>query len=284
MKTHPKTKPLDTTIRKAAEAAALLLGLVLAGCGGGSGSGGGAPTAVNSAGTTSSAPLAQAQAAASSFAITADDYGMENATYLSATSSVNGIALRAAVASSMTDPNYQTVSRIDLSDPSALSAGRTYSLGTATASAPAFPGNVYFFNGHQSTMLQTVGGTITFDSVGSSPGQTISGSFTAQVVDGGASAKASYTIAASFSFTTGSFGPVLPAPTPVPAAAAGLYAANCASCHTLGSLNPSQVAGSDLSLKGGELNTLFAAGVAGHKGITLAGSELSALKILLNVN
>jgi len=281
MKTHSKTKPLETTTRKAAGAAALLLGLLLAGCGGGSGSGG-APAAVNSANTNSSAP--QAQAAASSFAITADDYGMENATYLSATSSVNGIALRAAVASSMTDPNYQTVSRIEISDPSALSAGRTYSLGTATASAPAFPGSVYFFNGHQSTMLQTVGGTITFDSFGSSPGQTISGSFTAQVVDGGDSAKASYTITASFSFTTGNFGPVLPAATPVPAAASSLYAANCASCHALGSLNPSQVTGPDLSLKGGELNALFAAGVAGHKGITLASNEISALKILLNVN
>ena len=62
------------------------------------------------------------------------------------------------------------------------------------------------------------------------------------------------------------------------------YEDNCASCHTLGSLDLASATGPELSLKGGKLNTLYSSGAAGHQGITLAASELSALKILLNAN
>ena len=274
----------DTAVTMGARGAVILLGLLFAGCGG-SGGGGSAPAAVDSVSSASGAPQLQGKAA-NSFAVTADEYGVENATYLSATTSSSGIALRAAVASSMTDPAYRTVSRVDISDPGAVVAGRSYSLGAATAEAPPFAGNLYVFNGHQSTLLQTVGGTITFDSFGITPGETISGSFRALVVDGGDSStpKASYTIAASFSFTTGGYGPLLPAPQPVPQIASSLYQGNCASCHALGELNGTAGTGPDLALKGGELNALYAAGVPGHKGITLAAADIAALKVLLNVN
>jgi hypothetical protein len=271
------TARINKAIGHGVRAAVVSLALIFAGCGGGGG--GSAPAAVNTVNTGSAAK------APSSFAVTTDNYGVQNATYLAATTSNNGLVLRAAIASSMTDQNFRTVSRIDIANPGAVTADVVYALGGA-AGAPAFPGTVYFFNGHPSSLLQTVGGSISFTSYGSNPGDLIAGTFTALVVDGNDSAtpKASYTITANFSFTAGSFGPILPAPVPVPLVASPLFGANCASCHALGTLATAPGAGPDLSLKGGKLNTLFTAGVAGHKGITLADAELSALKILLNAN
>jgi predicted small lipoprotein YifL len=250
------------------------LSLSLSGCGGGGG-GGSAPAAVNSV-----VPDSSAQGAGNAFAITSDNYGMENPTYLSSSRLNSSIVLRTAIASSMTDPNFKTVSRIDIDNPGAVTAGVNYSLGGAAPGTPAFAGNLYFFNGHQSTLLQTVGGTINFNSFAGTAAGVISGSFNAQVLD-----KADgtvYAISGNFSFASDSSGPV--AAIPVPAVASSSYGANCASCHTLGSLDATQGSGPDLSLKGGKLNTIFTASVAGHQGITLAGSEISALKVLLNVN
>jgi hypothetical protein len=270
---------ISSAVRHGAGAAVISLALLFAGCGGGGG--GSAPAAVNSVD-----PGPPVQTANASFAITGDDYGVQNATYLAATKSSNGLVLRAAIASSMTDPSFQTVSRIDIPNPGAVAAGVTYALGTAKGGAPAFPGTVYFFNGHASTLLQTAGGSITFTSYGSNPGDLVSGSFTAVIVDGNDSAtpKASYSVAANFSFTAGAFGPILPAPVPVPAAAGSVYSANCASCHTLGTLDTAPGVGPELALKGGKLNALFSAGAAGHQGVLLTASDLSAVKILLNAN
>ncbi|OGU11848.1 MAG: hypothetical protein A2075_01180 [Geobacteraceae bacterium GWC2_58_44] len=275
-----ETRRIDLAIGYGFRAAVVSVALLFSGCGGGGG--GSAPAAVNS--VTPASP--QAPQAENSFAITSDNYGIGNATYLAATTSTSGLVLRAAIASSMTDQEFKTVSRIDIANPGAVAAGVAYSLGGAAGGAPAFPGTVYFFNGHPSTLLQTAGGSIIFTSYGSNPGDPVSGSFTALVVDGSDSAtpKASYTIAANFSFTTGSFGPILPAPVPVPLVASATYGAICASCHTLGSLDSVPGSGPELSLKGGRLNTLFGAGVAGHQGITLADAEISAVKILLNMN
>ena len=272
------TTRIEMAVRHGLSAAFISLALIISGCGGGGG--GSAPAAVNTAGQGAPVPSSDA-----SFAITGDDYGVQNATYLAATRSSNGLVLRAAIASSMTDPEFRTVSRIDIPDPGAVATGVAYSLAGASG-APAFPGTVYLFNGHASTMLQTAAGSITFTSYGSNPGDLVAGSFSAVVVDGNDSAtpKPSYTVAANFSFRTGGFGPILPAPLPVPAQAASIYSANCASCHSLGTLDSTQGTGPELALKGGKLNTMFSAGAAGHQGITLAVSELSAVKILLNAN
>lgn len=269
---------ISSAVKKGASAAIISLALLLSGCGGGGG--GSAPAAVNTVD-----PGGPVQTANSSFAIISDNYGVQNATYLAATKSSLGLVLRAAIASSMTDPDFQTVARIDIPNPSAVAAGVTYSLGAA-GGAPAFPGTAYFFNGHASTMLQTSAGTISFTSYGSNPGDLVSGSFSAVVVDGNDSAtpKPSYSISANFSFKTGDFGPILPAPLPVPTIAASTYNANCASCHTLGTLDAAPGTGPELALKGGKLSTLYSAGVAGHQGVILAAAELSALKILLNAN
>jgi hypothetical protein len=252
----------------------LILTLLIAGCGGGGSAS--APTGV-STGTTSSAPPARPEA---SFVISSDDYGVENATYLSATSSGSSMVLRAAVAASMTDPEYKTVSRIDIESPAAVSTGVSYSLGGATPGT-RFPGSFYLFNGHQSTLLQTAGGSIIFSSFGANPGDAISGSFTAKILDGGDSSNPVYTVSANFSFKAGGYGAILPAPAPVPATALSLFTASCAPCHALGNTVPVRGSGPDLALKGGKLSAVMN---AGHKGVTLAGAEISALKILLNVN
>jgi hypothetical protein len=261
------------TVVPAFRVSLLILTLILSACGGG-GSGSG-PTAVgtDSSGSSTARPEA-------SFTITGDDYGVENSTYLSATPSGSSLVLRAAVASSMTDPNYRTVSRIDIDAPAAVSAGASYSLGSATPGT-RFPGTFYLFNGHQSTLLQTVGGNISFSAFGTNPGDTISGSFSARILDGADSANPVYTVSGSFNFKSGGYGALLPAPTPVPAGASSIFARSCASCHALGNLAPLQGSGPDLALKGGKLDAVLN---AGHKGITMAGADLSALKILLNVN
>ena len=191
--------------RHGIKTAVLSLALLFAGCGGGAG-GGSAPAAVS--GVATSAP-AQTQAVANAFAMTSDNYGMQSATYLSSSKSSLGIVLRSAIASSMTDQNFQTVSRIDIAPGAAISAGSVFTLG-ATATSPAFPGNLYFLNGHPSTLLRTIDGSITFTAFGPNSGDRISGSFSAVIEDGNDSAtpKARYTVAASFDFVTDSFGPV----------------------------------------------------------------------------
>jgi hypothetical protein len=115
----------------------------------------------------------------------------------------------------LTDVNFRTVSRIDIPTSGVISTAGAYSLGAATLAAPPFPGSLNFFNGDQSTLLKTVGGTITFKNFGSHAGDRISGSFSATVEDGNATStpKASYLITANFDFVTGSYGPALPAAT-----------------------------------------------------------------------
>lgn len=260
------------------KAAFLSLALViLAGCGGGGGGEGSAPAGVN----VPAEPAAQVQV--NSFAITSDSYGMENATYLSSTKSALGIVLRAAIASSMTDPNFKTVSRIDIVSGAAIAPHVAYSLGSSDG-APAFPGNLYFFNGHQSTLLRTIGGSITFSRYGSNAGDRISGSYSAVVEDGNDPARPGYIIAASFDFVTDSYGAVAPAPASMALSAQPSYQAFCASCHSLGSYDQTAAGASDLALKGGRLNGIFTPDQPGHQGITLTAAEISNLKVLLNSN
>lgn len=253
------------------KAAALSLVLIVAACGGGGGS---APAALNTE--------AQEQSG-TSFTITSDDYGVQKPTYLAATKGGNGLILRAAIATSMTDPDFRTVARIDIANPAQVIAGVSYSFG-ADAGVPTFPGTLYVFNGHPSTMLKTTGGTIAFTTYGTLPGEPVRGSFRATIRDENTASGGSYTIAASFSYRTGCYGPILPAPVPVPAEASSIYSSRCASCHTLGGLDATPGTAPELALKGGELQTLFSSGTPGHQGITLAAEELSWLKILLNAN
>lgn len=250
--------------------------LIVAGCGGGGG-GGNSPVAVDTV---------QPPAAANAFTVTGDSYGMQSATYLSSTKSTLGLVLRAAIATSMTDPDFRTVARIDIPNPAAVSAGTVYALGAGTPGLPAFPGTVYFFNGHPSSLLQTTGGTISFTSYGTGAGQTVAGSFSADILDGSDSAipKGSYTVSADFSFGTGSSAAVSPAPSPVPAGAAESYSAGCASCHTLGSLDTAAGSGGEVGLKGGKLGAMFPSNGAGHQGIALSAAQVTALKVLLNAN
>lgn len=270
--TTTKTNRNQGTFSTRMKALAVSLSLVImAGCGGGGG--GSAPAGVNTV-----EPPVQGN----SYTVTSDDYGLENATYLSSSKSNLGIVFRAAVASSLSDPEYKTVSRIDIAAGAAIAPQVTYSL--AGGDAPAFPGNIYFLNGHPSTLLKTVGGTISFTRYGGNSGDRISGSYSAVVEDGNDPAKPTFTVAGSFDFVTDSYGPVLPAPGSLALAAQPAYQSNCASCHALGSYDPSASGAPDLALKGGEMNAIFTAGQAGHQGVTLTANEIADLKVLLNTN
>jgi hypothetical protein len=262
------------------KAATLSLALLFAGCGGG---GGGAPAAVN--GVTASTPAGQTQAAANAFSTTSDEYGLQNATFLCSSKSSLGIVFRAAVASSLTDQNFKTVSRIDIAPGAAISTSTVYSLGAATAANRVFPGNIYFLNGHPSTLLHTVDGTISFTNFGANSGDRISGSYSAVVEDGNDSStpKAHYTVSANFDFTTDSYGTV-PNASSDALAASSSYDAHCASCHALGSHDTTTTGAGDLALKGGKMSPLFSADQPSHQAIRLAASDISALKVLLNSN
>jgi hypothetical protein len=254
--------------------ALVLLTLVFSGCGGG----GSAPSAVNGVVAPSTTPPA-----ANSFTITSDSYGMVSPNYLAASTSTLGVVLRSALATSMTDPDFKTVSRIDI--PAGFTPSGTYALGGNPQGLPAFPGTVYFFNGHPYTLLSTVGGTITFSAFGANSGDRITGSFNATVSDGADSStpRPTYSIAESFDFAAQSAGAVLPAPVAASAAAAS-YDANCASCHALGNYDSTSAGASNLALKGGRMNGLFTPDTVSHQGLRLDAGQISALKVFLNAN
>jgi hypothetical protein len=251
---------------------AALLTHLLAGCGGGGGSSSGSASNTTPPAATNSASSAQ-----SSFRITEDTYGLQSATYLTATQGSGTLVLRAAIATSLTDPAFKTVLRIDVTNPSGTAPG-TYTLG----SGGTFPGDVLIFDGHPSTMLQTVSGTVTFTSFGTNTGDLVAGNLSLVFQDRNTSATPppAYTCKAEFSFYVNTSGPA-PA-MPQQANGALLYDGKCSSCHGLGSYDPSGTP--DLSLKGGEMNGLFSADVAGHKNITLSTAEIQALKVFLNAN
>jgi hypothetical protein len=261
---------------------ALTTHFALSGCGSG-GSGGAQNAGVSfPPASLSSSPAVSAE---NSYSLTEDTYGLQNATFMSANGSNGSFVLRAAIANNMTDPNFTTVFRIDIQQPSSISGNRTYSIGGNNASGPLFPGDILFFNGHKSSLLNTISGTVTFTSYGTNSGDVVSGSFAVLVEDQNSATRPVYSVKGNFTFVLNTYGVLVPTPSPVPAAASGEYNTKCASCHALGGYDPSSTGGApDLALKGGEIAGKFTAGVAGHNNITLSASEISDLKVLLNAN
>ena len=250
--------------------------VVLGGCGGG----GSQPVAQN----TWADSLSPAVSARNSYALTEDTYGLQNATFMSATRSDASIVLRAAIATSMTDPNFTTVFRIDIPQPTQVSGPGSYAIGGDGATIPKFPGEILIFNGHKSSLLNTASGTVTFTSCGKNSGEVIAGNFAITVEDRNSTTlpRPVYAIKGNFSFVLDSFGALIPANSPVPAAAAGYYDAKCASCHALGSYDTTAAGAPDLALKGGEMTARFTADKPGHNAITLSASEIRDLMIFLN--
>lgn len=253
---------------------AALVSLLLAGCGGGGGEG-------SAAALSSSSP----GGAPGSYVVTEDGYGLQNATFLVASRTGSTLVMRAAIASGMTDPNFRTVIRIDISQPSSIVPG-SYSVGDGAGQLPAFPGEINVFNGHPSSALTTSAGTITFTSYGASSGDVIAGSFEVAIEDRNfpAVTPPSYPIKVAFRHVLNTSGAIVPTPSPVPAGASSVYDANCASCHTLGGYHQAGGGGPDIALRGGELTGMFTAGTPGHKNITLTAAEISDLRVLLNAN
>jgi hypothetical protein len=271
-----ETAPNQIAARHSFKTAVVSLALLFAGCGGGGGS---TPAAVNVAPV---APAAQTESAQNSFSVTRDDYGMAKGNFLTSSKSTESIVLRSALATSDNDGNFRTVARIDIPAGTVSSAG-SYSLGAPSAGNPAFPGVVLFFNGHQSSRLNTVGGTITFTSFGANAGDRITGSYSALVEDGGdvSTPTVRYTVAAIFDFKLDTSCPVLPAPAAA-SLASGSYDTYCASCHTLASYDTATGGAPDLASKGGKMNAIFSADQPSHKGLRLTAGEITGLKVLLN--
>jgi hypothetical protein len=277
------TDPTGTMLKRYIYLAVVIaMTLQFAGCGGGGGGGGGGGQG-STGGTTTASPVTTVK---SSYRITEDTYGMQSATYLSAARIQNAIVLRTAIAASLTDQDFRTVYRIDVERPDQITMGTNFNLGNDATGLSPFPGNVYFFNGHQSTLLRTVSGSIVFTSFGVQSGDMINGSFTAQVEDGNSRTipKATYTIKSDFSFVVDTNGAIMPATSPIPVTAFTSYDSNCASCHALGSHDQSFNGAGDISLRGGDLTRLYAPGLPGHKGVTLSADGIRDLKILLNAN
>lgn len=245
---------------------------ILGGCGSGGGGSQGTVT------TTPSNPTV----ANNTYSLSEDAYGLQKATFMSATNNNGAFVMRAAIADNMTDPDFRTVFRIDIVQPQLINGPGTYAIGSSGS-----PVEILFFNGHQSTLLNTASGTITFTSYGVNPGAVVSGSFEAVVEDQNSDHDPipTYPVKGSFNFVVNTSGSLVPTPIPVPVAAAGYYNGKCASCHSLGSLDPMSAGGApDLALEGGEIPDHFTAGQPGHKAITLTAEEINDLKILLNAN
>lgn len=259
--------------------------ITLSGCGGGGSgetqnSGVTAPSVI-----TSTSPPPTPGNAGNSYSLTEDTYGFQNATFMSATDSNGSFVLRAALASSMTDPNFADVFRIDIQQPAMINENVTYVLGGTDTNSPQFPGDILFFNGQKSTLLNTTSVNITFTSYGTNSGDVVAGSFAVQFEDQNSAVRPVYSVNGDFRFVLNTSGVLVPTPSPVPATASGEYDTNCASCHSLGNYDTSSAGGApDLSLKGGEIPGIFTAGSPSHNNITLSATEIHDLMILLNAN
>ncbi len=271
-----KEDDMKFSARLIATICALILIATLAGCGSG---GNGANSYSGNLNTT--ARSQDSTTTVNSYSLTEDAYGLQNATFLAATNSNGVFVMRAAIASSMTDPNFRTVFRINILQPSGIAAGNSYALGGSNP-----PAEILFFNGQKSTLLNTTSGTITFTSFGSNSGDAVAGSFTAVVEDHNFSApRPSYTVRGTFSFVVNTFGAIIPSPSPVPAEASNCYNAKCASCHTLGNYDSIRKSGApDLSRKGGMIPGYFTGYEPGHVVVNLSSEEVHDLKILMNAN
>jgi hypothetical protein len=241
-----------------------------------SGCGGKSDEGQNAGGTVSSTQ----SAATNTYLLTEDSYGLQNATYMSASNSNGLFVLRAAIADSMTDPHFSTVFRIDIIQAAQIGKDVSYPLGI-----PGSPVEILFFNGHRSSLLNTVSGSITFSYYGVNSGAKVAANFQAVFEDQNSDAvpRPTYSVKGSFHFVVNTHGALVPTLSPVPAAATVQYNAKCASCHALGSLDPSSAGGApDLSLEGGEVPGKFTADVPGHNGITLNAETIHGLQVLLN--
>lgn len=251
--------------------------MALAGCGGGGGS---LPTGSSA----TSSPTSNPASSANSVTVTEDSYGLQNPTYLTSDQGSGTFIMRAAIASADTDPNFRTVFRIDVFSPAVIARNGIYRIGSAGSGLPGFPGEIQFFNGHQSSLLRTVEGTVTFTDFGMHSGDLIAGNFVVTIADGysAIAPQPLYSVKANFSFTLNASGPAVPTQSPVPAGSLACYTAKCSSCHALGTLDPVAESAPGLPFTGGSIEGRFTPDVTGHQGITLTASEIRGLKVLLN--
>jgi mono/diheme cytochrome c family protein len=73
-----------------------------------------------------------------------------------------------------------------------------------------------------------------------------------------------------------------PSPSPAPSTGQTVYDGKCAGCHSLGTYD--STGNPDLSGKGSAVGSKYAAGVSGHKGITLSATDISNVQAFLNAH
>ncbi len=190
---------MKTVIRMIMIFCAVTLNLVLSGCG--SGGGGGVQSyGVTFPAASNSGSNVSPESVGNYYSISTDELGLLKADVLATESdNVGGFVLRAADSAKMVQgSNAGDVFRIDITNPGQVSTGIYYNLG-ANATSPAFPGNMIFPNGENSTTLVTDHGTIEFTSFGTHNGDVVAGSFDVHLKDL-LNATKQYHIAGAFHF------------------------------------------------------------------------------------
>jgi hypothetical protein len=254
----------------------ILAAIILPGCG----SGGGNTQSSGVVNSVANLPVPRTSSPAGNSYQMTENYGFQNATFMSATND-NVLTLRASIAESMTDPNSTDLFRIDIQNAAQINSGETYLIGAVDS-----PVSLSFFDGLKSNLLNTLSGSILFTSFGTHDGDLVAGSFDVVVEDGNSdiSPKPTYPVRGSFTFVVGSSGPILPTPSPIPTAAIDTWNVNCGNCHALGSFDTTSAGGApDLSQQGAEIDVIFDNGGV-HNNITLTQDEIYNLKVLVNAN
>jgi hypothetical protein len=183
---------------------------LLAACGAGGAPQSGSGTDI-SQGAGSSATSEQARTAANSIELTADEFGLEQATFYYSTDNPDFWAVESAIATDLNDPDFRCVLRIHI--PKAATgempavAGRTFAVEN-NQQYEKFPGMFLVFNGQQSTLKKVEEGTISFTADSNASGM-VQGSFSITFTDYDSSAVPAprYHLEGTFDFTMGTYGP-----------------------------------------------------------------------------
>jgi hypothetical protein len=260
------------------KAALSILLLVLTSCGGNTGQG---SPVLNEQKVLSGSPHEN------SFTINLDDYGLQKPNFYYSTDNAAFWSIQANIANDVRDEygeQFKCVIRIDILKTNGMLPylNKTFSIEETTTNE-RFPGSLYIFNGHKSVYKKVEQGSIAF-----TPGKTagdVSGVYDVVMTDYDSKIVPAprYHIAGEFHFSMGTYGPADPLPVEVfPLNGKISYDQFCSGCHELGEYDPVREMASDLSMRGGELPTLYPGAVSEHQTLSLSEEAMRDLRIFLN--
>ncbi len=259
--------------KKAAVSLIIILSLSACGSGGGGGGNGGSVTGVE-------------QSPINSLTVTSDGYGLMTPNFFYSTDNTAFWSIQSNVANDVWDQNFQAIIRIDIPKTGnnvMPDINKTFSI-EDNPLYTKFPGTFYVFNGHVSVYKKVEQGTISF-SIDPTSSNTITGAFDVILTDYDSTIipAPQYHLTGVLSFKVGTYGPANPMPAAVyPLQGKAAYDQLCSSCHLLGTYDPIHKSASDLSLRGGELPTVYPGARAEHVGISLDQQTMQDLRIFLN--